>query len=159
MTGFNESNGEVISEENAVMATIPQQIFENPVGNPTVTLLQIDMAEVLKAHAETMLMALNTGYSYGSASKTTEQYQRSNFETAKEFIGIFDKTAYGVYSNVAKLQDSMRYWNGETVAQQVFATYDEAYNFARTGVAKLSGIAESNIPEMLHGINWRQSVR
>ena len=39
MTGFNESNGAVISEDNAVMATIPQQIFENPVGNPTVTLL------------------------------------------------------------------------------------------------------------------------
>lgn len=159
MTDVNNVDMETIVGNNAGMIpAIPQQIFENAVGNPTVTLLQIDMAEVLKAQAETMLMALNTGYSYGSAMKTSGKYER-NTNAVEEFVGIFDKKSYGVYSNKEKLQESMRYWNDETVVQQVFSTYEEAYSFARNGVSSLCGIVESNIPEMLHGINWRQSVR
>lgn len=159
MTDVNDTNVEVISGNNAEMIpAIPPQFFENAGGNPTVTLLQIDMAEVLKAHAETMLMALKTGYSYGAATKSSGQYKR-NTNVGAGFVGIYDKMAYGVYSDMEKLQESMRYWNAETVVQKVFATYDEAYRFARNGVAKLSGIVESNILEMLYSINWRQSVR
>lgn len=159
MTHFNDTGIELNSANNAgIIPAISQQVFENAVGNQTITLLQINMAEVLKAHAETMLTALQTGYSYGVATKSSGQYNRDT-NPVEGFVGIFDKTAYGVYANIAKLQDSMRYWNAETVVQQVFATYEEAYSFARNGVAKLSGIAEDNLPEMLHGINWRQSVR
>jgi len=159
MTDVNNVNMETIGGNNAKMIpAIPQQIFENPVGNPTVTLLQIDMAEVLKAHAESMITALKTGYNYGAATKSSGQY-KGNTNAGTRFVGIYDKTAYGVYSDMEKLQESMRYWNAETVVQEVFSTYDEAYRFARNGMAKLSGIVEGNIPEMLHGINWRQSVR
>ena len=109
MTDVNNVDMETIGGNNAGMIpAISQQVFENAGGNQTITLLQINMAEVLKAHAETMLTALQTGYSYGVATKSSRQYNRDT-NPVEGFVGIFDKTAYGVYANIAKLQDSMRY--------------------------------------------------
>lgn len=130
---------------------------QNP-QNQTVTLLKIDLPDILRAHAETLMEFYEKGRdSLNPTSNAVPTSTRCNFPSTI-YTGIYDRVSYGVYDNYDKLLKSKTYWNASSVKQKEFETHDAALRFARTGVAQLNGIPENSIPSMKSPVNWRQKI-
>ena len=130
---------------------------QNP-QNQTVTFLKIDLPDILRAHAETLMEFYERGRnSVLYTPNAVPQSPKGNFSSTS-YVGVFDRNSYGVYNDQDKFLKSKNYWNASSVKHQAFETRDEALRFARTGVAQLNGVTENTIPSMQFAINWRQKI-
>ena len=106
-----------------------------PTQNQTITLLKIDLPDVLRAHAETLMKFYERGRnSVLPTSNAVPQSPQGNFSRTS-YVGVFDHIEYGVYNVQDKFLKSKNYWNASSVKHRGFETRDEALKFARTGVA------------------------
>jgi len=132
-------------------------------GGQPVMYVVVDLAAVLDAYSRGMMRAYCLGaQSSGmkaavSSSQQGEQSIEPEFRE-ESFIGIYDRSGYGVYNDQRMLEDSQTYWNKDTMQMQRYKTYDEALKYARGGIAMLSHVAIEVIPSLQHPLNWRQKV-
>lgn len=128
--------------------------------NQTVTLLKIDLPDILRTHAETLMEFYKRGRnSLIPTLNAVPTSTKCNFSsTSAIYIGVFDNVSYGVYDDYDKFLKSKTYWHASSVNQKEFETHDAALRFARTGVAQLNGIPENSIPPMKSPVNWRQKI-
>ena len=117
--------------------------------------VEMDVEKILRAQFEMFKEIYDLGCNVSSPHVTLSEPFAS---TSPIYIGIYDKTAYGVYDDQSKFQKSQTYWHSSSVNKQEFSTYDEALVFARKGVALLNGISENAVPDLQHSINWRQKI-
>lgn len=126
--------------------------------NQTIMILTIDLSDMLRITAENMKWSYDWGRSSVNGMPTTVLPQSQCTFTSKIYVGIYDNVSYGVYDDNDKLQKSMGYWHPANVNSQEFASYEEAFDFARNGVAKLKGVPVNSIPDMKCALNWRQKI-
>lgn len=125
------------------------------VGNSTLALsMHIDMAEVLQVQANSMVVA----YNLGANSFSVVPQSNSNSFLMEGYLGVYDDSAYGVYSSAEKYESSKMYWHDDSLCKRIFPTYEEALAFARAGVVALSGLNEKDIPPLKVDCNWRQKI-
>ena len=125
------------------------------ISNPTPALaMYIDVADLLRVHAQSMAIA----YNLGANSNAVVPQSDSNSFSMSGFLGVYDDSAYGVYSSAERYESSRIYWHDDSLHKQVFLIYEDALGFARAGVALLNGLAEKDIPPMKVDCNWRQKI-
>lgn len=125
--------------------------------NPTTSLsMRLDVAELLRIQAQSMFEA----YYLGARSTSLAIPQQSNAEMfgVDVYLGVYDDEAYGVYNNVEKYNKSEIFWHVGSQCKQTFATYDEALDFARNGVASFNHIDVKDVPPLKTACNWRQKI-
>lgn len=122
----------------------------------------IDLAAVMQAHSQGMLLAYQMGRDARNLDNREEELQiegKPRVDPAMGcYLGIFDKQSYGVYDNHWALENSEQYWHKETLKMEKFSTREEALFYARNGVAILRHVDVGDLQEMQHPINWRQKV-
>lgn len=125
------------------------------VGNSTLALsMHIDMAEVLQVQANSMVVA----YNLGANSVSVVPQSNSNSFSMEGYLGVYDDSAYGVYSSAERYESSKMYWHDDSLCKRIFPTYEEALAFAKAGVVALSGLNERDIPPLKVDCNWRQKI-
>ncbi|WP_029541562.1 hypothetical protein [Selenomonas sp. AB3002] len=132
-----------------------------PVSN---VVLYVDLAKVFDSYANGMQMA----FQMGRQAKTDElcltpgqKVARPSLPPAasgKNYLGVYDHYAYGVYDDEAKYSNSLAHWHGATLNTSVFPSYEEALSYARNGVAASRGVDVGSIQPLTNRLNWRQQA-
>lgn len=141
--------------ETFIPVTIPDKGQRNLCGNQTITVVNIDLADILRAHFESIKQSLEWGQNHPNLTTSTSHLSAVD---STPYLGIFDKSSYGVYDDTDKFLSSKKYWDSPSVKQQEFSSYDEALLFARNGVAHLNGIPANTVTDMQYPLNWRQKI-
>ena len=141
--------------ENLIPVTISEEDQRKLGGNQTITVVNIDLADIFRAHFESIKQAVEWGQNHPNLTPSTTQPSSGN---GTPYLSIFDRFSYGVYNDNEKFLASRKYWDSSSVKQQEFSSYDEALLFARNGVAHLKGIPENTVTAMLYPLNWRQKI-
>lgn len=79
-------------------------------------------------------------------------------QSGKNYLGIYDSVAYGVYDNMQKLKISMPYWKKSSYTDESFDNYEDALEFAQDGVSQLSGVPVEHFPPIEGAINYRNRI-
>lgn len=119
--------------------------------------VNIDLAQILRAHSEGMLRAFQMGQQL-QVSIEAPVITANESAAGELFLGVFDQNSYGVYQNPQKYEESKPFWNTASCRQQTFDTYEEALAFARQGVAELTQMPVECVPPMQHQIDWRERI-
>lgn len=117
----------------------------------------IDLAQILRAHSESMLRAFQMGQQFQIPLEASAIIA-SESTAGESFLGVFDQNSYGVYQNPQKYEESKPFWNTASCRQKVFGTYDEALAFARQGVAELTQMPVESVPPMQYPMDWRERI-
>ena len=141
--------------ETLIPVTISEEGQRKPGGNQTITVVNIDFADIFRAHFESIKQAVEWGQNHPDLTPSPPQPSAGN---ATPYLSIFDRFSYGVYNDNEKFLASRKYWDSASAKQQEFLSYDEALLFARNGVARLKGIPENTVTAMLYPLNWRQKI-
>ena len=140
----------------------PKRMVVNEMPNDNIaTGVYIDLADVMRAYADGMFRAFQMGQE-ARRNETTEMVMSGNESSclpSQKYIGIYDDSAYGVYSNLQKLEASKTYWNEALTRYCEFSSYEAALEFAKRGVASYMGTPVHTIPDPQYPVDWRQSVR
>ena len=138
-----------------------------PVSNVTICL---DLAKVITAYTDGMKAAFQMGRQARADElcMTSQNMPTPSLSPSspvlptplppKEYLGVFDRYAYGVYDDQGKFNNSSRFWDVTTLSSCSFGSYDEALNYARHGVANSQGVTVEDLPPLTRKINWRQQV-
>lgn len=100
----------------------------------------------------------------GAASAVSESVvshaETQNVETC---VGVYDRFDYGVFHDEAAIMECMtrfsRFWDKRTLRYQTFATYREALDFAKEGIARLTGRRADALPNPRYQYDWKENVR
>lgn len=141
--------------ETLIPVTISEEGQRKLGGNQTITVVNIDFADIFRTHFESIKQAVEWGQNHPDLTPSPPQPSAGN---ATPYLSIFDRFSYGVYNDNEKFLASRKYWDSASAKQQEFLSYDEALLFARNGVARLKGIPENTVTAMLYPLNWRQKI-
>jgi len=150
----------------------PQQYEDNeniPANN---VVIYLDMAKVLESYAQGMNMAFHMGrqaradelgialpQNLPSPTQSSPLSILPSSAPAKEYLGVFDRYAYGVYDDQGKFSNSARFWDSASLSVQPFASYEDALAYACNGAAACHQIPIENLTPLTHKINWRQQIQ
>ena len=140
-----------------------------PISNLTINL---DLAQVLTAYNDGMKAAFHMGRqaradelsmtlspNLPSPTQPSPLPVLPTASPTKEYLGVFDRYAYGVYDDEGKLRNSSRFWDSASLSIQPFASYEDALAYACNGAAACHQIPIENLTPLAHKINWRQQVK
>lgn len=143
-----------------------------PISNLTINL---DLAQVLTAYNDGMKAAFHMGRQARADELGMALPQNLTSPTppsplpvlpvlpssspAKEYLGVFDRYAYGVYDDQGKLSNSARFWDSASLNVQTFASYEDALAYASNGAAAYHQIPIESLTPLAHKINWRQQAK
>lgn len=142
--------------DTSIPATVTDKENDCLYGKQIINVVNnIDFANTMRVYFETIQQAVEWGQCHPNV--TTATNLSSSMESTA-YLGVFDKSSYGVYDDDNKFSNSKKYWHSESLRQQEFSTYNEALHFAKSGVASLKGISETTVPPMQTSVNWRQKI-
>lgn len=134
--------------------------------------INLDLAKVLTAYNEGMKAAFHMGrqaradelgialpQNLPSPTQASPLPVLPTSAPAKEYLGVFDRYAYGVYDDQGKLSNSARFWDSASLNVQTFASYEDALAYASNGAAAYHQIPIESLTPLAHKINWRQQAK
>ena len=134
--------------------------------------INLDLAKVLTAYNEGMKAAFHMGrqaradelgialpQNLPSPTQSSPLSILPSSAPAKEYLGVFDRYAYGVYDDQGKFSNSARFWDSASLSVQPFASYEDALAYACNGAAACHQIPIENLTPLTHKINWRQQIQ
>lgn len=130
--------------------------------------VNVDMAAVIQAITESRVRAFELGQQVrllaanvpiGGENIVGENQNFLGNPAEEEFIGVYDQYSYGVYDNILAYDNAHKYFHKDSMGFGRFSSYKEAFDFSKSGVAKLRNMFFEQVPDLDRATNWRQVVK
>ncbi len=131
----------------------------------------VNLEGIMQQHTQAMLVAFQMGREARILAERQVQTEISEQQYMPKvsgvqqvespcecYVGVYDRWAYGIYSDQLALDRSQQYWDLSTQQTQNFKTYEQALDYARNGTARLRQLDASMLPDMQYSVNWRQKI-
>ncbi len=130
--------------------------------------VNVDIAAVIQAITESRVRAFELGQQarllaanglINGENIVGKNQNLGGDSVEEEFIGVYDQYSYGVYDDALAYNNSHKYFHKDSMGFGRFSSYEEACDFAKSGVAKLRNMVFEQVPDLDRDTNWRQVIK